>query len=73
MPVLVYRSGKEGTPDVCEKAVCWTMGPLTAQLWGDEAKTKLVCEFKLHEVNRFEYPETALKKYVFPKKDAGAQ
>ncbi len=68
MPVLIWRSGKEGTPDILEKAVCWTLGPLTLKLWADEERTSLLCEFPLGEVIRLEYPETALKKYIPPKK-----
>ncbi len=70
MAVLIWRSGKEGAPDILEEAVCWSMGPLTVKLWGDEDRTSLVCEFRLGEVIRLEYPETRLKKYVFPKKEA---
>ncbi len=69
MAVLIWRSGKEGIPDILEEAVCWSMGPLTVKLWADEDRTALLCEFRLGEVVRLEYPETRLKKYVFPKKE----
>ena len=67
MAVLIWRGGKEGTPDILEEAVCWSMGPLTLRLWADEAMTSLLCEFRLGEVIRLEYPETALKKWTPPK------
>ncbi len=69
MAVLIWRSGKEGTPDILEEAVCWSMGPLTIKLFADEARTSLLCEFRLGEVIRLEYPETMLQKYIFPKKE----
>ncbi len=69
MAVLIWRSGKEGTPDILEEAVCWSMGPLTVKLWADEERTSLLCEFRLGEVVRLEYPETAIKKYIYPKKE----
>ena len=69
MAVLIWRSGKEGTPDILEEAVCWSMGPLTIKLWADEARTSLLCELRLGEVVRLEFPETTLKKYIFPKKE----
>ncbi len=69
MAVLIWRGGKEGTPDILEEAVCWSMGPLTVKLWADEDRTSLLCEFRLGEVVRIEYPETRLKKYVFPKEE----
>ena len=67
MAVLIHRRGKEGTPDLLEEAVCWTLGPLTLKLWADEEHTSLLCEFSLGEVIRLEYPETRLKKYFPPK------
>ena len=69
MAVLIWRSGKEGIPDVLEKAICWSMGPLSVKLFADKEKTALLCEFRLGEVIRLEYPETAIKKYIFPKKE----
>ncbi len=69
MAVLIWRSGKEGTPDILEEAVCWSYGPLTVKLWGDKDRTSLLCEFRLGEVIRLEYPETAIKKYIRPKED----
>ena len=69
MAVLIHRRGKEGVPDVLEEAVGWTLGPLTLKLWADEERTSLLCEFPLGEVIRLEYPETALKKYIPPKKE----
>ena len=69
MAVLIWRSGKEGVPDILEEAVCWSMGPLTVKLWSDEDKTSLLCEFRLGEVVRPEYLETAIKKYIPPKKE----
>ncbi len=67
MAVLIHRRGKEGTPDLLEEAVCWSMGPLTLRLWADEAMTSLLCEFSLGEVFMLEYPETKLKKWMPPK------
>ena len=67
MAVLIHRRGKDGTPDILEEAVCWTLGPLTLRIWADEDKTSLLCEFPLGEVIRLEFPETALKKYLRPK------
>ena len=69
MAVLIWRSGKEGVPDILEEAICWSMGPLTVKLWGDDDRTSLLCEFRLGEVVRLEYPETAIKKYIQPKKE----
>ncbi len=69
MAVLIWRRGKEGVPDILEEAVCWTLGPLTLKLWADKERTSLLCEFPLGEVARLEYPETALKKYILPKKE----
>ena len=69
MAVLIHRRGKEGTPDILEEAVCWTLGPLTVKLWADDERTSLLCEFSLGEVIRLEYPETAFKKYIPPKKE----
>ncbi len=69
MAVLIWRSGKEGIPDILEEAVCWSMGPLTVKLFANKEKTTLLCEFRLGEVIRLEYPETAIKKYIFPKKE----
>ncbi len=66
MAVLIHRRGKEGTPDILEEAVCWTMGPLTLKLWADKDRTSLLCEFPLGEVIRLEYPETALKRWKPP-------
>ncbi len=71
MAVLIWRRGKEGVPDILEEAVGWTLGPLTRKLWADEERTSLLCEFPLGEVIRLEYPETALKKYIPPKKEEG--
>ncbi len=67
MAVLIHRRGKEGTPDILEEAVCWTLGPLTLKLWADKECTALLCEFSLGEVIRLEFPETALKQYIYPK------
>jgi len=67
MAVLIHRRGKEGTPDVLEEAVCWSMGPLTLKLWADEDRKDLLCEFPLGEVSRLEFPKTALKQYTYPK------
>ncbi len=67
MAVLVHRRSKEGTPDILEAAVCWTLGPLTLKLWADEDCKTLLCEFPLGEVTRLEFPETALKQYTYPK------
>jgi len=67
MAVLIHRRGKEGTPDILERAVCWTLGPLTLKLWANEDCTALLCEFPLGEVARLEFPETALKPYTYPK------
>ncbi len=67
MAVLIHRRGKEGTPDILEEAVCWTLGPLTLKLWADESRKTLLCEFVLGEVVRLEFPETVLKPYTYPK------
>lgn len=67
MAVLIHSRGKEGTPDLCEEAVCWSMGPLTVKLWADEERTSLLCEFSMGEVTRLEFPETKLKKWQPPK------
>ena len=67
MAVLIHRRSKEGTPDILEEAVCWTLGPLTLKLWADEDYKKLLCEFTLGEVVRLEFPDTALKSYTYPK------
>ncbi len=67
MAVLIHRRGKEGTPDVLEKAVSWTLGPLTLKLWADKDQTSLLCEFPLGEVTRLEHPEPRLNKWMPPK------
>lgn len=67
MAVLIHRRGKEGTPDILEEAVCWTLGPLTLKLWADEEHKDLLCEFSLGEVVRLEFPDTALIPYTYPR------